>query len=146
MNTKTPSWHVRGLSVAVLAVLLAGTFTATAALRNLVRDQNRQLLLRGLGITLFPQQLGELCADDEGGRDFRLRAGVQILLEPLNRGWRFPASEAQIAGAIHQRGAMTGVERCAGVLDLAEDRLDRVFSLAVEDSPGIAFDDCRMKS
>jgi signal transduction histidine kinase/CheY-like chemotaxis protein len=44
MNTTTPSWHVRGLSVAVLAVLLAGTFTATAALRNLVRDQNRQLL------------------------------------------------------------------------------------------------------
>ena len=44
MNRTTPSWHVRGLSVAVLAVLLAGTFTATAALRNLVRDQSRQLL------------------------------------------------------------------------------------------------------
>ncbi|MGO9874870.1 MAG: hybrid sensor histidine kinase/response regulator [Acidimicrobiia bacterium] len=44
MNRATPSWRVRGLSVAVLAVLLAGTFTATSALRNLVRDQNRQLL------------------------------------------------------------------------------------------------------
>lgn len=44
MNTRTPSWRVRGLSVGLLTVLLAGTFTATAALRNLVRDQNRQLL------------------------------------------------------------------------------------------------------
>ena len=44
MNTTTSSRRVRGRSAAVLAVLLVGTFTATAALRNLVRDQNRQLL------------------------------------------------------------------------------------------------------
>jgi hypothetical protein len=31
---------------------------------------HRQLLLRGLGVPLFPQQLGELRAHDEGGRDF----------------------------------------------------------------------------
>src|SRR5467141_4111393 len=44
MSTGSRSQRSRVLSAGLLLVLLAGTVSATMMLRNLVRDQNRQLL------------------------------------------------------------------------------------------------------